>query len=178
MKLNLEKINKKNISFIGLMGSGKSLFAKLLSKDLGIKYYDSDNQIEKNLKKSINEIFLNNGEKFFREIEKDVVLSLLECENCSISLGGGAIMQKSVRNTLKDKSYTIYLKTDIEVLYQRIKFSRKRPLIKNVNIKEKLISLLNQREKYYNKADLIINNENDVESILVEIKKNLNIYYE
>ena len=173
MKLNLEKIDKKNISFVGLMGSGKSLIGKLLSKELKIKHYDSDNYIEKTLKKSVNEIFLHEGESYFREIEKNAILSLLEKKNCIISLGGGAILQGVIRTALKNSSYTIYLKTDIEILYERIKFSKKRPLIQNVNVKKKLISLSKKRERYYNQADLIINNTNDINSTLIEIKKNI-----
>ena len=178
MKLKLEKINKKNISLVGLMGSGKSLIGKLLSKDLGMKHYDSDNHIEKTLKKSINNIFIDHGEEYFRNIEKEVILALLKYKNCIISLGGGAIMDKLTRKALKASSYTIYLKTDIDLLCQRLKFSKKRPLIKKVNIKEKLISLLNTREKYYNSADLIINNHNDIDTVLKEIKENLNTLYE
>ena len=178
MKLNLEKIGKKNISFVGLMGSGKSLIGKLLSKDLNIKHYDSDNFIEKTLKKSINDIFLHKGEKYFRDIEKEIVLSLLKHNNCVISLGGGAILENIVRKSLKITSYTIYLKSDINILCERLKFSKKRPLIKNTNIEETLNTLTKKREKYYNEADLIINNTNDVNSVLIEIKKNLNKFYE
>ncbi len=177
MKLNLEKTKKKNISFVGLMGSGKSLIGKLLSNDLGLKHYDSDAYIEKTLKKSINDIFNQNGENYFRKIEKDIVLSLLNNENCIISLGGGAILDKQVRKVLKEKSYTIYLKTDIELIYERVKYSKKRPLIKNTNIKGKLISLLNDRKKYYNDADLIINNSNEMKNVLTQIKESLQIIW-
>ena len=177
MKLNLDKIDKKNISFVGLMGSGKSLIGKLLSKELDIKHYDSDYHIEKTLKRSINDIFLHEGEEYFRDIEKEIVVSLLKRHNCIVSLGGGAILQDIVRKLLKNNSYTIYLKTDVKILYERLKFSRKRPLIKNTNIKETLYTLLKKREKYYNKADLIIN-KNDIDSIFIEIKKNLNKFYE
>ena len=61
---------------------------------------------------------------------------------------------------------------------ERLKFSKKRPLIKNTNIEETLNTLTTKREKYYNEADLIINNTNEINSILIEIKKNLNKFYE
>ena len=175
MNLNLEKIKKKNISFVGLMGSGKSLIGKLLSKELGIKHFDSDACIEKSLKRSINDIFLKDGENYFRKKEKEVVLSLLQNKNCIISLGGGAIIQKSIRDSLKENSYTIYLKTDIETIYERVKFSKKRPLIKSLNIKAKLTNLLKDREQYYNDSDLIINNKNDIDYILIKIKEKLKV---
>ena len=82
MKLNLEKLGKKNICLIGLMGSGKSVVGKLLAKELRMRYYDSDELIEKKLNKSINQIFSDHGEKYFRNIEESIVLSLLQKKNC------------------------------------------------------------------------------------------------
>ena len=162
MKLNLEKINKKNICFIGLMGSGKTVIGKLLSKDLGLEFYDSDDLIVKKLNKSINNIFLDHGESYFRIIEKDIVMSMLDKKNCVISLGGGSILNHLARKSLKNNSYTVYLKVDLQILYDRIKKSKKRPLLNNVNIKEKLIQLSKERQKYYNKANLIIDNSNNM----------------
>ena len=77
MKLNLEKLGKKNICLIGLMGSGKSVIGKSLARELNIKYYDSDKLIEKKLNKSINQIFSDHGEKYFRNIEEVISLKSL-----------------------------------------------------------------------------------------------------
>ena len=74
MKLNLEKLSKKNICLIGLMGAGKSIIGKLLAKKLKMHYYDSDSLIEKKLDKSINKIFSDHGESYFRDIEEDIIL--------------------------------------------------------------------------------------------------------
>jgi len=178
MKLNLDKLGKKNICFIGLMGSGKSVIGSLLSKELGIKFYDSDNIIEKKINKKINQIFSDHGENYFRKIEEDVVLSLLNYKNCVISLGGGSILSYLTRKALKINSFSIYLKVNIEILNKRIKNSNKRPLIKNENAKEKLIRLIQDRKKYYNEANLIINNAKDTKEALKNIKDNLKKYYE
>ena len=67
---DLTKINKKNICIIGLMGSGKSIIGKDLSKNLNFKFYDTDKVIELKTKKSINEIFKEQGELYFRSIEE------------------------------------------------------------------------------------------------------------
>ena len=114
MKLNLEKLGKKNICLIGLMGAGKSVIGKLLAKELRIRHYDSDKLIEKKLNKSINQIFSDHGESYFRNIEEDIVLSLLDKKNCVISLGGGSILSYLTRKALFINSFTVYL---IDILH-------------------------------------------------------------
>ena len=178
MKLNLEKLGKKNICLIGLMGVGKSVIGKLLAKELRMRYYDSDKLIEKKLNKSINQIFSDHGESYFRNIEENIVLSLLDKKNCVISLGGGSILSYLTRKTLFINSFSVYLKVDIEILYERLKKSKKRPLLNNKDIKEKLIHLTQERKKYYRKANLIVNNLKYTEEALIIIKEKLQIYYE
>ena len=75
-------------------------------------------------------------------------------------------------------SFTIFLKVKIEVLYERLKKTKKRPLLKNVNIKEKIINLSQERDKYYKNANLIVNNSKNTETTIIEIKKYLKKYYE
>tara|TARA_Y100000590_G_scaffold97467_2_gene110811 strand:+ start:956 stop:1486 length:531 start_codon:yes stop_codon:yes gene_type:complete len=175
MKLNLEKINKINISLIGLMGSGKSIVAKSLSKKLKLRFYDSDKEIEKKTNKSINEIFQNNGEEYFREVEEKILEMLLNKKNSIISLGGGAILSQNTRNILLKKSFSIYLNVNNNILYERLKNSKKRPLLLNTDIEKTIIELKRKRIKYYKKANLIINNSEDIEKtidkILINLKK-------
>ena len=175
MKLNLEKINKINISLIGLMGSGKSIVAKSLSKKLKLRFYDSDKEIEKKTNKSINEIFQNNGEEYFREVEEKILEMLLNKKNSIISLGGGAILSQNTRNILLKKSFSIYLNVNNNILYERLKNSKKRPLLLNTDIEKTIKELKRKRIKYYKKANLIINNSEDIEKtidkILINLKK-------
>ena len=175
MKLNLEKINKINISLIGLMGSGKSIVAKSLTKKLKLRFYDSDKEIEKKTNKSINEIFQNNGEEYFREVEEKILEMLLNKKNSIISLGGGAILSQNTRNILLKKSFSIYLNVNNNILYERLKNSKKRPLLLNTDIEKTIIELKRKRIKYYKKANLIINNSEDIEKtidkILINLKK-------
>ena len=79
---NLNDIKKRNICIMGLMGSGKSIIGKDLSKNLNLKFYDTDKQIELKTKKSINAIFAEEGESYFRTIEEDTCLDLLANHNC------------------------------------------------------------------------------------------------
>ena len=174
---NLKGIKKKNICIIGLMGSGKSIIGKDLSKYLNFKYYDTDKEIEIRTKKSINEIFTEEGENYFRKIEEKICLELLTKDNCVISLGGGSIVSKKIRNVIKQNSYSIYLKVKLNNLINRLKFSKKRPLLnKNLNKKEILENLYNERRKFYEKANFIVNNDNDKSEVLVKIKSKLNSY--
>ena len=178
MKLNLEKLGKKNICLIGLMGAGKSVIGKSLAKELRMRYYDSDKLIEKKLNKSINQIFSDHGESYFRNIEENIVLSLLDKKNCVISLGGGSILSDLTRKALFINSFAVYLQVNIEILYERLIKSKKRPLINNKNIKEKLIHLTQERNKYYRKANFTVNNLKNTEEALIIIKAKLQKYYE
>ena len=140
--LDLSVINKKNICIMGLMGSGKSIIGKDLSKNLNLKFYDTDKEIELRTNKKINEIFKEEGESYFRDIEEKVCIEILTIDNCVVSLGGGSIISKKIRKTIKKNSYSIYLRVTLNNLLNRLKFSRKRPLLnKKLNNSSRLTSL-------------------------------------
>ncbi len=174
---NLIKIKKKNICIIGLMGSGKSIIGKDLSKYLNFKFYDTDKEIELTARKSINSIFEEKGEVYFRKIEEKICTKLLSHKNCVISLGGGSIINKKIRNIIHQNSYSIYLQVELNNLLDRLKYSKKRPLlVKKNNKKETLKRLYCERKKFYEKADFIVNNNNDKLQVLEKIKFQLNSY--
>ena len=170
----MEKISKKNICLVGLMGSGKTHVGKILSKELGLRFIDTDILIEKKMNMTINAIFKEYGEKYFRNIEEKIVNSELVKKNSIVSLGGGSILSDLTRKNLKKYCYTIFLNINIEILYNRIKNSKKRPLINKENIKETLSNLLSQRMKYYKEANLTINQSNS-EKIIEKIKKSIHL---
>ena len=175
--LDLSVINKKNICIMGLMGSGKSIIGKDLSKNLNLKFYDTDKEIELMTNKKISAIFKEEGESYFRDIEEKVCIEILTIDNCVVSLGGGSIISKKIRKIIKKNSYSIYLQVKLNNLQNRLKFSRKRPLLnKNLNNYEILKNIFKDRQKYYEKADLIINNDGDKSRSLNEIKSQLNKY--
>ena len=175
--LDLSVINKKNICIMGLMGSGKSIIGKDLSKYLNLNFYDTDKEIELKTKKKISEIFEEKGELYFRDIEEKVCIEILSINNCVVSLGGGSIISKKIRKIIKKNSYSIYLKVTLNNLLNRLKFSKKRPLLNNNSNKIEIMQkLLKDRQKYYKKADLIINNNGDKFQTLNQIKSKLNIY--
>ena len=143
--LDLSVINKKNICIMGLMGSGKSIIGKDLSKNLNLKFYDTDREIELITNKKISAIFEEEGESYFRDIEEKVCIEILTIDNCVVSLGGGSIISKKIRKIIKKNSYSIYLQVKLNNLQNRLKFSRKRPLLnKNLNNTEILKNILKE----------------------------------
>ena len=162
---------------MGLMGSGKSVIGKDLSKYLNFKFYDTDREIELKTKKSINEIFREYGEIYFRKLEERICIKLLNKDNCVISLGGGSITNKEVRKSIEENSYSIYLQVKLNNLVNRLKSSKKRPLLNNNESKlEILKKLYEDRKKFYQKANFIVNNDTDKVHVLDKIKFELNLY--
>ena len=174
---NMTNIKKKNICIIGLMGSGKSIIGKDLSKYLNMKFYDSDKEIEIKTRQNVNSIFEEKGELFFRNIEEKICLELLTQDNCIISLGGGSIINKKIRKAIKQNSYSIYLQVKLNNLLARLQNSKKRPLLnKKLDKKQILKNLYLQRQKFYEKADFVIDNNKDKSLVLEKIKTQLKSY--
>ena len=162
---------KKNLVLTGMMGSGKSTMGKLLSKKLKMQFVDIDNIIEKKHFLSIAQLFETKGEKFFREIEEKESIKFAEKKGLIIALGGGAFMNKNIRNNLKKSSFTIWLHLNSSELFKRTKESKKRPLLNNGS-EEDLRKLYEERKKVYSLTDCKINcNSKNKDEIVEEIKK-------
>ena len=151
--------SSKNIVFLGMMGSGKTSIGFLISKKLNLKFFDIDNHIENNLGMKISKIFKNKGEKFFREYEEKITLNILKKNNIVIALGGGAFLNKNIRNEILKYHFSFWLKLDSDILIKRIKNSTKRPLAYNISDIE-LKNMIKERSKIYSKALYKINCNN------------------
>ena len=147
---------KKNIVFLGHMGSGKSTIGRGLSKKLGLEFYDVDKEIESETGQKITKIFDKVGEKVFREVEKKIILKLLDKESSIIALGGGGFENLKIRKLILKESISLWLKCDLNILEKRCKLSKKRPLLKNKNIKLEFLRLDKIRKKNYSKAKFTI----------------------
>ena len=147
---------KKNIVFLGHMGSGKSTIGRGISKKLDLKFYDTDKEIENEIGKKITKIFDESGENFFREVEKKITLNLLNKKNSIIALGGGGFEDLTVRKLILHECISVWLKCDLNILEKRCKISKKRPLLKNKNIKSEFVRLDKIRKKNYSKAKFTI----------------------
>ncbi|MBZ7953410.1 shikimate kinase [Campylobacter sp. W0018] len=157
-----------NIIFIGFMGCGKSTMARALAVELDRIFLDSDLLIETKLKQSINEIFENKGEYFFREQEQKLADFFIFCQNACIASGGGFV---NVKN-LEKIGLSVYLRADFEYLKKRLNKDEiaKRPLFFD-EIKAK--KLYNERIKIYeDKANVILDIENkSIDELISELKK-------
>ena len=170
---------KKKIVLIGMMGSGKSTVGKILSKTLKLNFIDTDILIEKKCGLKIKEIFDKYGEKYFRDKEEKIVLNILlnDKKHCVLALGGGAFLNKKLQKIVLKKTISVWLDTNIELIYKRCKKSNKRPLLDESNdkkLKKIIKDLLKIRNAIYSKAKFILKtNEQPVRvcnKILIYIK--------
>ena len=144
---------KKNLVLLGMMAVGKTTLGKIVAKKQELKFIDIDISIEKKNSMTIKEIFKKKGEKFFRMEEEKEVLKSLEKNNCVIALGGGAFMNKTVRKNILKNAISIWLSVNIKTLNQRIKWNRKRPLLKEENNQKKITELYANRKNIYKLAN-------------------------
>ena len=133
---------------IGPPGSGKSSVAKSLAKKTGKRYVDTDKVIEERVGKPITEIFLEDGERHFRNVESEVVLQTLQGEGEIVALGGGSILSEVVREELKKFSPIIYLEVSISNAAPRVGFNRERPLLLG-NPRAQWLALMEIRRPIY-----------------------------
>lgn len=146
----------KPLVLIGMMGAGKSSVGRLLATRLDIPFVDSDQEIEAAANMSVAEIFKQLGEPAFRDGERKVIARLLENGPQVLSTGGGAFMNDSTRELIKEKALSLWLKADFDVLFERVSRTNNRPLLQKGDPAEILRNLLKLREPIYAQADLTL----------------------
>ena len=166
----------KKIILLGYMGCGKSTIAVKLSKSIKIPFVDLDEKIEEKANLSINAIFEKRGEIYFRKLEHEVFVELLNSPNqLIIGLGGGTPCYANNHELLKGENVSsIYLKASIETLFDRLSVNKsKRPLIahkNDVEMKEFIATHLFERSFYYNQAKHVVNvDHKTVDAVVLEI---------
>lgn len=152
----LSVLKKCSVFLVGPMGSGKSAVGKYLAYELGFRFLDTDDIIEAIAGKKIPEIFEQDGEEAFRDLESAVLDHVQPFIGCCVSTGGGAVL----RNTNWGKMQTgivVYLEAPVEVLVNRLKGDTKRPLLANAeDLTERVTTILDQRRRLYEQADVIV----------------------
>ena len=165
--------SKKNLVFLGMMGSGKSSIGSLIAKKLQLNFIDIDNVIENELGLSIKKIFETKGENYFRKFEEKTTLKKLKSISTVISLGGGAFSNKEIRKEVIKNHISYWLNWSDDILINRIKNSKKRPLAFNSSENE-IIDLIKKRSNIYSKALYKIECDNLTKNEIV--KEILKIY--
>jgi shikimate kinase len=151
----IEKLN--NIYFIGLMGAGKTTIGRLIAKQLGMVFYDSDYEIERKTGVKIPLIFELEGEVGFRKRETTVIEELTQLNNIVMATGGGAVLLEENRKFLKNHGKVVYLRANVHDLWLRTRHDKSRPLLQGGNIKQKLEKLYIERDPIYTGlADCIV----------------------
>ena len=143
--------SKENLVFLGMMGSGKSSIGSLVAKKLNLNFVDVDKEIEKELGLSILKIFETKGEDYFRKFEEKKTLKILKSNSTVISRGGGAFINKVIRKEVLKNHISFWLNWNDEILINRIKNSKKRPIAFKSTDNE-LIDLIKKRSNIYSKA--------------------------
>ena len=164
---------KKNLIFLGMMGSGKSSIGNLVSVKLNLKFFDIDNIIEKKAGMKISNIFKNKGENYFRNLEEKTTMKILKMSNNVISLGGGSFMNIKIRKEVLENNCSFWLDWEDNTLIKRIKNNQKRPIAFN-STESELRVLITKRSKIYSKAQFRINCNNLTKTEIVN--KILKIY--
>jgi shikimate kinase len=147
---------KTNIALIGFMGAGKSLTGVNLARRLKKKFLETDSLIEHRVGKSIPEIFSEDGETAFREVETEIAREVAAEENAVIACGGGMVLNKVNMDRLRENAVIVYLDIDPDIILKRLMNSGdKRPLLNTPDRKQRIMGLLKQRKPIYEReADI------------------------
>ena len=147
---------KKTVAMVGMMGAGKTAIGTALARHLGVEFLDSDTEIERAANATIAEIFERDGEGFFRDRESQVIQRLLDGTPGIISTGGGAFLREENRQAIHDMGVSVWLRADLDLLWQRVRHKTTRPLLMTDNPRQTLAEIQSQRDPVYALADLAV----------------------
>ena len=146
---------------VGMMGAGKTAIGTALAKRLHVPFLDSDAEISKAANRTIAEIFERDGEPFFRDRETEVIARLLEGAPCVLSTGGGAFLREENRRIISEKGVSLWLRAELELLWQRVRHKTTRPLLHTPDPRATLAEIQRQRDPLYALADIVVDAEFD-----------------
>jgi shikimate kinase / 3-dehydroquinate synthase len=151
------KLSGGNIILVGMMGSGKTTVGRLLARQLGKTFVDSDEEIQKRTGVTIPHIFDIEGEAGFRQREAGVIQELLQAGGIVLATGGGAVLDADSRAMMRKSGVVVYLKSGVHDLWQRTRHDRSRPLLQTADPRAKLHELYEQRNPIYTElADIVM----------------------
>lgn len=154
------------------MGTGKTSIGKRLSSQLRMRYVDTDSVIEKDSQRQISDIFEQDGETVFRQLESEAVNKVSKLDNYVISTGGGVVLKESNVVSLKENGVVFCLTATPEEIYQRVGHQTHRPLLQTPDAMETIRTMLAERAPYYAQADHTIETTGrSFDEIITDIKR-------
>ena len=161
-------LRARTITLVGLMGVGKSSVGRRLANALDLPFKDADVEIEAAAGRSIPDIFAEMGEPAFREGERRVIARLLENPPHVLATGGGAFMNDETRALIKERSISVWLKADLEVLVRRVSRKDSRPLLSGKDPLAVLTELAEKRYPVYAEADITVETGDTAHHVTVD----------
>jgi shikimate kinase len=138
-----------SIFLVGMMGAGKSTIGRLLADAIGFESSDADRELEARSGVSIPTIFEIEGEAAFRRREAALLDELSQLPRIVLATGGGAVLDASTRQRLRERGLVIYLRATADEVFRRTRRDKSRPLLQTENPRERIEQLLAEREPLY-----------------------------
>lgn len=148
-------LGSRCVVLVGMPGSGKSAAGRRLAPRLGLPFLDADAEIEKAAGKTIKEIFAEDGEPFFRDGERRVISRLLSEGPAVVATGGGAFMTPAVRENIRERGISVWLRAEFSLLLRRVQRRAHRPLLVD-DPEGTLRRLMDARYPVYATADIVV----------------------
>jgi shikimate kinase len=145
-----------NLYLVGFMGTGKSTVGRLLAKQMGWQFIDSDHEIERLQGKAVSQIFAEDGEAKFRAMEREFIENGHPAEGCVVSCGGGLVVQSGMLELLRQRGVVICMHAPIETILQRTMHTTHRPLFEVADREQRVRDLYAQREEIYRRTGTMI----------------------
>ncbi len=159
-------LGAKVVVLVGLMGAGKSTVGRKVATMLGLPFKDADNEIESAARMTVPELFDAYGEAEFRDLERRVILRLLEDGPMVLATGGGAYMNAETREAIAANGVSIWLNAELDVLMDRVSRRQNRPLLKNDDPRGVMQRLMDVRYPVYALADLHVMTRDDKKEVI------------
>lgn len=164
----LERLGGRPIVLVGMMGAGKTTVGRRLAARLGLRFVDSDAEIETAAAMSISDIFAAHGEEEFRAGEARVIARLLREHRGVIATGGGAFINPETRAAIKELAVSVWLKADFDILFARVSKRPTRPLLQTADPRGTLRDLIASRYPTYALADITISSRDVPHDVVVD----------
>jgi shikimate kinase len=140
------------IALVAMPGGGKSTVGRHLARSLGLRFVDSDSEIEKRIGVSIKAYFEREGESRFREVEESIIGELAKTTGTVLATGGGVVLREANRRALRDNTTVVYLRSTPEELFRRLRYDKRRPLLQVPDPLRTLRALYIERDPLYRKT--------------------------